>query len=148
MKTQIQALDDLTAIHLLTTIAQSRLRTGDFETTATPELQTALTAQFDTQPPDQPATAGDLARDALTALAETPEFEAPLTAMLNGPKAQRFTPEPVTTVALIAAALFALQTHVKIERDKTGKYTFLLEKKPTKDALLKPLVKKILSLFP
>ena len=46
--------------------------------------------------------------------------------------------------AVIAGVLIALQTHVKFERDKDGKLTWKIEKKPTSEALLKPLVEKLL----
>ena len=59
---------------------------------------------------------------------------------------QRF--EPVTTVVVIAAALIALQTHVRFERGTDGKLSFLIEKKATKDTLLKPLVEKLISYLP
>lgn len=80
-------------------------------------------------------------------LAETPEFQAPLSAFLKNPPPERFAVDPVTMVAVITAALVVLQTHVKIKRNEAGKTTFLIEKKPTSEALLKPLVKKLLGII-
>ena len=47
----------------------------------------------------------------------------------------------------IAGVLIALQTHVKIEKGKDGKTAWKVEKRPTSDALLKPLVQKLLGWF-
>jgi hypothetical protein len=41
--------------------------------------------------------------------------------------------------------LVVLQTHVKFERDKAGRWSVKIEKKPTDNSLLKPLVQKLLS---
>jgi len=49
------------------------------------------------------------------------------------------------TVAIVVAALVALQTHVRFERDKDGRWSIKIEKKSTSDALLKPLVQKLLA---
>ena len=49
------------------------------------------------------------------------------------------------SIALTAAVLIVLQTRVKFERGRDGKYSLLVEKKPTSDALLKGLVQKLLS---
>ena len=40
-----------------------------------------------------------------------------------------------------------LQTHGKIEKGKDGKITWKFEKRPTSEALLKPLVGKLLGQF-
>lgn len=81
-------------------------------------------------------------------LSEVEEYRMPVKVLVTGPPSQRFSLDPVSTIAQVTAALVALQTHVKIERDAKGRITFLMEKKPTKDTLLKPLVKKILSFLP
>jgi hypothetical protein len=48
---------------------------------------------------------------------------------------------------LIAGLLVALQTQVEFERDKDGRWSVKLKKKATSDALLKPLVKKLITLL-
>ena len=59
-------------------------------------------------------------------------------------------PEWVSGVSIgaVTAALIALQTHVKIERDAKGKLAWKVEKKPTTVALLRPLVEKLLGFPP
>ncbi|MGC1717811.1 MAG: hypothetical protein WA746_02380, partial [Isosphaeraceae bacterium] len=47
------------------------------------------------------------------------------------------------TVALFAATLVVLQTHVLFERDRNGKIHIKIEKKPTRESLLKDLVQKL-----
>ena len=49
------------------------------------------------------------------------------------------------TIGITAAVVFVLQTHVKFDRQPDGKWSLQLEKKPTKDALLKGLVQKLIS---
>jgi hypothetical protein len=48
---------------------------------------------------------------------------------------------------LVGGLLFALQSHFKFERTSNGKWTLKVEKKPTSNSLLTPLLKKILSLI-
>ena len=56
--------------------------------------------------------------------------------------------DDVTTTLTVAAVLLVLQTHIRFARGKDGRWTLTVEKKPTDEALLKPLVQKLLSLFP
>ena len=60
------------------------------------------------------------------------------------PPPERFGYEE--SVGVLLAALVVLQTHVRIHRGPDGKWTVLLEKKASKDGLLKPLVQKLLAL--
>jgi hypothetical protein len=53
----------------------------------------------------------------------------------------------VAGTLLITAALFALQSRIEFVRDKDGKWSFKLVKKPTKDAIVTPLIKKLISLI-
>lgn len=48
----------------------------------------------------------------------------------------------------MSAVLFVLGTHVVFERDKTGKWRFKVEKKPTDTTLLKALMQKLLGFAP
>ena len=66
-----------------------------------------------------------------------------LTALIEGPAAESYEVVGAGTVALIAAALVVLQTHVLFERDKDGKIRIKIEKKPTQVSLLKDLVQKL-----
>jgi len=47
----------------------------------------------------------------------------------------------------IAGLIVALQTAIDFERDKDGRWSIKIKKKAASDALLKPLVKKLLSLL-
>jgi hypothetical protein len=48
---------------------------------------------------------------------------------------------------LIVGLLVALQTQFEFERDKNGRWSVKIKKKATSDALLKPLVKKLITLL-
>jgi hypothetical protein len=48
---------------------------------------------------------------------------------------------------VVAAVLVVLQTHVKFDRDKDGRWSLKIEKKPAGDKLLANLAGKFLSLF-
>lgn len=98
MKAQIETLNDASAMQILNTIAQSRIRTSEYETAVTPEIVRYLEAEFDAAPASsEAANPGEPAREALLLLAETPEYQAPLSAMLNvhAPKASARTPSPL-----------------------------------------------------
>jgi hypothetical protein len=68
-------------------------------------------------------------------------------------RSKRWRPQPQSlqkfdfgaSIALTAAVLIVLQTHIRFERGTDGKYNLLVEKKPTSDALLKGLVQKLIS---
>jgi hypothetical protein len=47
---------------------------------------------------------------------------------------------------VLLAALVVLQTHLRIQRLPDGKWSVLFEKKASRDALLKPLVQKLVAL--
>lgn len=44
---------------------------------------------------------------------------------------------------MITGAIVVLQTHVRIKRDKKGKWSFLVEKKAASDGVLKAVVGKL-----
>ncbi len=142
MEDRIAALDDAEALRLVQTIGAAFARAEDYETHLTPDIQATLGAAFDAASAGGAVSEGDLARAALRLYAEDPEHHAALTAMLDHPAPQQF--DLGATLALTAAALVILQTHVRFYRDKAGKWTLKVEKKPTSDALLKPLVQKLL----
>ena len=80
-------------------------------------------------------------------LAEDPRFAEPIAALVRGPAPERMVFGAVEGTLLAAGLLIALQTHFKIERDKHGRWSVKLEKKPTSNALLTPLVKKLMSMI-
>ncbi len=142
MEDRIAALDDAEALRLVQTIGAAFARAEDYETHLTPDLQATLGAAFDAASAGGAVSEGDLARAALRLYAEDPDHRAALTAMLDHPAPQQF--DLGATLAVTAAVLVILQTHVRFYRDKAGKWTLKVEKKPTSDALLKPLVQKLL----
>jgi hypothetical protein len=144
MEELINSLDDPAAARILGILA--RRIGGGRETELTPAIWRALEEEFGVAPALDRPSEGDLARQALIVLAQDPDTGEALSALSRGQAPQRF--EPVTTVLVIAAALIALQTHVRFERDASGKLSFLIEKKATKDTLLKPLVQKLISYLP
>jgi len=149
MDNMIRGLDDAQAVRVLTTFARARLRAGGVaETEWTPELDRALRQDFPAEADAGRAASvseGDLARQALLLLADDPQNRDALAALIAGPPPESF--EVVGTVALLAAMLVVLQTHVLFERDRDGKIHIKIEKKPTRDSLLKDLVQKLLGFF-
>jgi len=141
MDNMIRGLDDAQAVRVLTTFARARLRAGGVaETEWTPELDRALRQDFPAEADAGRAASvseGDLARQALLLLADDPQNRDALAALIAGPPPESF--EVVGTVALLAAMLVVLQTHVLFERDRDGKIHIKIEKKPTRDSLLKHL---------
>jgi hypothetical protein len=144
MEDLIKSLDDATAIRTVGILA--RRSGGGIQTELTPEIIRVLQDEFSVAPGPQRSSKGDLARQTLIVLAQDSGTREAIARLTRGTPPQSF--ESVTTVALIAAALIALQTHVRFERDSKGKLKLLIEKKATKDSLLKPLVQKLLSYLP
>jgi hypothetical protein len=90
---------------------------------------------------------GQAATVAMELLAKDPRFAGPVEAMVNGPQVRSMSPGVVEGACLIAGLLVALQTQFEFERDKDGRWSVKIKKKPTSDALLKPLIKKLISLL-
>ncbi len=141
----IQSLNDATARRVLATFA--RAQANPAETALTPELRQAL-REFATslETAAVPASDGDLARAALLLLADDPQQQSILTALIDGPAPAQFG--PVKNAAVIAAVLLVLQLYVKFEYDKDGRWSIEIVKEPTDKALLMPLVQKLLSHTP
>jgi hypothetical protein len=150
MQDEIQSLDDARALHVLSAFAQAKMRRTECETRVDQDLARAIKETLlpnlgaaEAAPTRQPASDGELARAALLLLLEDPENRDSIRALVNGPQPQRFL--GLELIAAVVAGLVVLQTHVKIVRDKQGKYSFEIEKRPTKDSLLKDLVKALVS---
>lgn len=145
VKDLIQSLDDATARRVLDSIA--RAQTASAATTLTPELRQAL-REFAISPETAAVSAseGDLARAALLLLADDPQQQPILAALIEGPAPTKFG--VLETAAVVTAVLLVLQTHVKFERDKDGRWSIEIVKEPTDKALLMPLVQKLLSHTP
>jgi hypothetical protein len=146
MEDLILALDDEKAESVLAAMTQPLARGGHYETGLTPELGRALAEAFGVEPGSaRPATEGDVARQALLLLAQDPTRRPALAALIEGDTPRSFTVG--LDVAVIAGVLILLQTHVKIEKDKDGKTSWKVEKEPTSEKLLTPLVEKLLGWF-
>ena len=145
---QVMSLDDAAALRLLTTMAKAHEHAQSFYTVPEPDstLGEALAAVL-SNPADasyDPSDA-DAARAALILLSQDDRFGEPIAQLLTNPRPQRMAVDPVTGTLLTAGLLLALQTHVLIERDKEGRWRVKIEKKPTKDSLVAPIVRKLLS---
>ncbi len=89
-----------------------------------------------------------MARQALLLLADDLQNREALTDLIADPRLDKYEVVTAGTVALLAAMLVVLQTHVLFERDRDGKIHIKIEKKPTRESLLKDLVQKLLGFFP
>jgi hypothetical protein len=139
----ILSLSDEKAEAVLAAMMQPLARGGEYETGLTPGLGRALGEAFGVGPGEgKPASEGDVARQALLVLAQDPAKHQALAALIEGDTPRSFSVG--LDVAVIAGVLILLQTHVKIEKGKDGKTSWKIEKKPTSDKLLKPLIEKLL----
>jgi hypothetical protein len=110
------------------------------------EVARALGQVVDTTDVSAPSDA-EAASIALELLAEEPRFAGPIEAMKSGPPPEALSLGVVEGTFLIAGLLLVLQTYFEFERDKNGRWSIRIKKKPTSDALLKPLVKKLTELL-
>jgi hypothetical protein len=141
----INRLDDATARNVLVQIARSRVYGRTEALSFTPDLHRALTSVFASPPQAGTTSEGDLARQALLLLAEDQATRQAIETMAANPSEARQKFDAGATIALTTAVLFALQTHIRFERDKQGKWTLAIEKKPTNESLLRALVSKLLA---
>jgi hypothetical protein len=137
--------DDSTSISILKSIAQARLGPEAGVLPPTPELRSALAAEFGSADAAL-ASEGELARVALDLLRQDAAFAEPtqLTSSQGGDAAsrQRYV-EPVT-IGLVTAAVLALQTRVKFKLDDSGKWSIEVDKRSSGDAAVKLLVQRLL----
>jgi hypothetical protein len=145
IKDQISALDDKTAIHILQIISKSLMRSGTFETSGTPDMADALQSAFDVSKPAEKASEGDIARLALQLLSDDPKYLPNISALMTGSNTQKFLSPDLGTISIVIGALVILQTRYKIEKDKKGNISWVVEKKSAADGILKPLIEKLLS---
>jgi hypothetical protein len=117
----------------------------DFVATPEPALLDALSEHFGDLATATAATDEELAGAAFELLSDVPEYSGPLKSLAEGPEAQSFG--IATTAAVVTGLLFALQTHVRFERQPNGKWSILIEKKPSKEKLLTDVIAKLLGRF-
>jgi hypothetical protein len=133
----IRALDDTTAEHILAIVARHRLQpSAGAASTLTPELAQALASAVGDVPDVPAATPGQLARSTLLLLAEDPDRQVELQALMDNPSAAKFTADPVTLTILSTAALVLLQSYVKVEYDRQKGFRVKIEKQPLDKSLL------------
>lgn len=139
------SLDDATAIRILQTIAQARLRSAAPGAPPTADLRAALAAAFPDAPPI-PASEGGAARAALAVLAEDPAYAEPIEIMARQPATGPDRYIDPGTIALSTAALLVLQTRVTFKCDHTGKWSVEVDHKALSDGALKTLIQHLLGL--
>jgi hypothetical protein len=137
--------DDELSISILKTIAQARLGPAASELPPTPELRSALATAFGSPEPVS-GSEGNLARAALDLLRQDSTFAEPvqLAAIKVGEPVSRQSYLEPLTIALVTAALLALQTRVRFKLDHEGKWSIEVDKKSSGDAVLKLLVQRLL----
>jgi hypothetical protein len=146
MTDAIRNLDDLAARRVLVVIAKSRARASSEDIQWNSGLRQALAGEFHVEPGAAPVSEGELARQALLVLAEDPETRSAIETMAAASEQSPQKFDFGATIGITAAVLFVLQTHIKFDRERDGKWSLQLEKKkPTSDALLKGLVQKLIS---
>jgi hypothetical protein len=142
-KAAIENLEDDRARRILDAAVRHHIAPGS-TLELTPVLRRELAAAFDlTDASLSPVSEEELVQQALLVLAQDPETAAAIQSMAVQPAGpQKF--DLGATLALTAAALIVLQTRYKFERHKDGAWSITLEKKPTSEAILKDLVRKLL----
>ena len=110
------------------------------------ELARALARALDTRETPCPSDS-QAAAAALEVLAQDPRFAGPVAAVASAPPTRFLPPGVMESAYLIAGLLVALQTQFEFARDKDGRWSVKIKKKATSDALLKPLVKKLVALL-
>jgi hypothetical protein len=145
MDEQISQLSDSTAIRVLSQMPETWSSEGTTDPSLTAEQQDALAEWLGAPVASLPVSEGDLARQTLTLLATEPLRREAILAMAAESPSQSDRFDAGTTIAIGAAVLMVLQTYVRIERDKEGKWSIEIKKNPTSDKLLKPVVEKFLA---
>ena len=142
---QTHELDNTTATRLLRAFARAN-STAEQSLALTSDIREGLEQSVAVTPSaGVPIGEGDLARSALLLLASEPDYREGVAALMASPPPERML-GPWETMALASAVLVVLQTHFKFERDKQGRWTVKLEKKPTDGHLLKAVIQKLLAI--
>jgi hypothetical protein len=128
----IEALEPAEAVRILRAIAKPRLRT---QPAAEPTSDAKLASDLAAAPEEE------VAKVCLLLLADDPDMRPVVAAMVENPAAASFV-DPAT-LAIGLGALVVLQSYIKFERDKEGKWTFKFEKKPMSDTLLGQVISKL-----
>jgi len=148
LENAINRLDEADCRRILLTVARSAERPGASADVGSCNLIQAMrdTYGVDAAPGDR--AGGELARQALLLLAHDDAIRPNLKALVTGPSPERFDLGIVSGTVLIGAVVIALQTQIEIARDRDGRWSFKFKKAAMKDAVLLPLIRKILALMP
>jgi|SRR5579883_231166 len=130
---RIENLDPAKAEEILRVIAKRQMRNHP---AIEPALDRELAANLTAAAPD-----GELAKVTLLLLADDPAMHSVLKAMIENQAAEIFV-DP-GTLAIGLGALVVLQSYIKFERHKDGKWTFKFEKQPMSDTLLANVIGKL-----
>jgi len=142
---RIRELSDDTALRIVNAIGEAH-QDAVPDGVGSAELARVLSEAVDTT--DVPAPSdGEAASAALQLLAEDHRFAGAVESMASGPQTKALGFGVVEGAFLISGLLLALQTHFEFVRDKDGRWSVKLVKKPTSDTLLKPLIKKLTDLL-
>lgn len=129
-------------VGLLGEAHQGEMPTGEDRDNLVRAMAAALDSTDAPCPTDEQAAAA-----AMELLAKDPRFADQIKAMVHAPATKSMGPGVVEGALLIGGLLMALQTQFEFERDKEGRWSVKLKKNATKDALLKPLIKKLTDLL-
>lgn len=137
----IDGLSDARAIAVLQRFAGPRARQGGVTTELTADEQSALAETTGIDAAGGAVSEGELARVALHVVASVPANVEPLRALITGPQPR--TLAVGSTVAVITAAIIALQTRIKFVKDEKGKTRIEVEKAALSDNVLTDLIAKL-----
>jgi hypothetical protein len=144
MHNRIAALDDESAVAVLTAFVHSLRGPKPAVSALTSDMQEALRLAVPGQPQGTSGVAdGELARTALLVLSEEPKNRRQLERLLDASELEALG--LLESVGLATLVLVVLQTRARFERDKRGKVHLLFEKRPTKAGLIEPLIQKLLA---
>ena len=141
--TPIEQLNNADAVRILDTLRKNALNSNESVTECSTELQEALQAEFGSPTETSPVSQGDMARAALTLLAEDPQLAANIQALTSPPPVKFLS--GVETALVVTGCLLALQTRVRFHRQKDGKWTFTIDKPSTSEGTIAKLAQTLLS---
>jgi hypothetical protein len=125
---RMPAVGDERALRMLAVLGEAH-REAVPDGAARGAVARALGEVVDTRDVSAPSD-GEAARLALQLLAAEPRFAGPIAALESGPRTRGLGGGVVEGACVIAGLLLALQTYFEFERDKDGRWSVKLRKKP------------------
>jgi len=144
----VKSLDDGNATRILTTSVRHHVGAGEAETELATEAQEALRASFQIERGRDPVSDGDIAREALSILAQDPQVGERIAVLAQSPPTQHFGIDPVTSAILTTAVIMVLKTQVEFSRNTRGEWSIRIKSNALDKELLKGFVEKLLSWMP